>query len=103
MLDFVGGPATVEVARSVVSTGGEIAIVGLAGGALPVGFGTVPWEVRVTLSFWGTKAELAEVIALAREGHISAHVERFPLSGAPTAYARLRAGQLRGRAVVVPD
>ena len=103
VLDFVGGPATVEVARSVVSTGGEIAIVGLAGGALPVGFGTVPWEVRVTLSFWGTKAELAEVIALAREGHISARVERFPLSGAATAYERLRAGQLRGRAVVVPD
>jgi propanol-preferring alcohol dehydrogenase len=102
VLDFVGAQGTVDLARGVVTTGGDIAIVGLAGGALPVGFGTLPFEVRVTVPFWGTRAELAEVIVLARGGRITAHVERFPLSEAGKAYETLRAGKVRGRAVVIP-
>lgn len=102
VLDFVGSPSTVDLARAVVTTGGDIAIVGLAGGALPVGFGTLPFEVRVSAPFWGTRAELAEVIALARAGRIRAHVERFSLEDARRAYDALRAGRLDGRAVVVP-
>jgi propanol-preferring alcohol dehydrogenase len=102
VLDFVGAPATIEIARGVVSTGGDIAIVGLAGGSLPVGFGTMPFEAHVVVPFWGTRAELAEVIALARAGRIRAHVDRFALDDAKTAYDRLRAGQLKGRAVVIP-
>ena len=103
VLDFVGAQATVDLARAVVTTGGDVAIVGLAGGALPMGFGMIPWEVRVTVTFWGTKAELADVIALAREGRITAHVERFTLDAAQAAYDRLRAGHVQGRAVVVPS
>lgn len=102
VLDFVGSQATVDVARAVVSTGGEIAIVGLAGGALPVGFGTLPWEVRVRVTFWGTKAELVDVVALARTRRITVHVDRFSLADVQKAYAKLRAGAIRGRAVVMP-
>lgn len=102
VLDFVGAPATLDIARSVATTGGDIAIVGLAGGSLPAGFGTLPFETRVVVPFWGTRAELAEVIALARTGRIHAHVDRFPLTDAQRAYDRLRAGQLQGRAVIIP-
>jgi propanol-preferring alcohol dehydrogenase len=102
VLDFVGSGPTVDVARSIVAAGGDVAIVGLAGGALPVGFGTIAMEARVTVPLWGTRAELADVIALARAGRIRAHVERFSLSDVRTAYDKLRAGQLQGRAVVVP-
>jgi Zn-dependent alcohol dehydrogenases len=102
VLDFVGAAATVDLARAVVTTGGDVAIVGLAGGAIPVGFGTVPFEARVSVTFWGTRAELAEVIALARAGRIRSHVERFPLDDVRKAYEALRAGRLEGRAVVVP-
>ena len=102
VLDFVGSSATLDTARGVVTTGGEVAVVGLAGGALPVGFGTLPLEARVSVPFWGTRAELAEVIALARAGRIRAHVERFSLQEVQKAYDTLRAGRLKGRAVVVP-
>jgi propanol-preferring alcohol dehydrogenase len=102
VLDFVGAQGTVDLARAVVSIGGDVAIVGLAGGALPVGFGALPLEVRVTVPFWGTRTELAEVIALARAGRITAHVERFSLGDAAAAYERLRAGKVRGRAVIMP-
>jgi propanol-preferring alcohol dehydrogenase len=59
-------------------------------------------ETRASVPFWGTKAELAEVIALARAGRITAHIERFPLSDVKTVYDRLRAGQIQGPAVIIP-
>ncbi|MGE3840124.1 MAG: NAD(P)-dependent alcohol dehydrogenase [Vicinamibacterales bacterium] len=102
VLDFVGSQTTLDLSRAVVTSGGDVVIVGLAGGALAVGFGTVPFEARVVVSFWGTRAELAEVIALARAGHIRADIDRFTLADAQTAYDQLRAGRLKGRAVVVP-
>jgi propanol-preferring alcohol dehydrogenase len=43
-----------------------------------------------------------EVLALGAQGRIAAHVERFPLERALDAYDRMRAGTLRGRAVIVP-
>ena len=36
-------------------------------------------------------------------GLIRAEVERFSLDGAPEAYRRMAAGELDGRAVIVPD
>jgi alcohol dehydrogenase, propanol-preferring len=101
VLDFVGAPATVDLARAVVSTGGHISVVGLGGGALPVGYGTIPFEVTVRLPFWGTRGELAEVLALARAGRIRAQVQEFGLDHVVTAYDALRAGRVAGRAVVV--
>ncbi|MCC7126397.1 MAG: NAD(P)-dependent alcohol dehydrogenase [Acidobacteria bacterium] len=102
VLDCVGAQATVDIARAVVTTGGDIAIVGLAGGALPVGFGTLPMEARVVVPFWGTKAELRDVIALGQTGAIKAHVQTFALADAKRAYDDLREGRVQGRAVVVP-
>jgi propanol-preferring alcohol dehydrogenase len=52
------------------------------------------------LSYWGTRAELADVLALARAGHIVASVECFDLADAKVAYERLAAGSVIGRAVV---
>lgn len=46
--------------------------------------------------------ELMEVLELARQGKIRAHVERFPLDRVEEAYERLREGRLDGRAVIVP-
>ena len=102
VLDFVGAPATANLARAVVSTGGHISVVGLGAGAVPVGYGTVPFEVTVRLPFWGTRAELAEVLALARAGRIRAQVQEFSLDHVVTAYDALRSGRISGRAVVVP-
>lgn len=107
VLDFVGSDSTLSLGASVISTGGFLALVGLAGGHLRVAPGVgdtgIPFETRVVIPFWGTRAELAEVIALARSGGISAHVEKFSLSNAQAAYDKMRAGQLNGRAVVLPN
>ncbi|MGE5111314.1 MAG: NAD(P)-dependent alcohol dehydrogenase [Acidobacteriaceae bacterium] len=106
VLDFVGATPTLKLAASVISTGGKLMLVGLAGGELKltpsVDATGVPMEAQVVIPFWGTRAELAEVIALARSGRIVAHTKHFALSDAPAAYNELRSEKLEGRAVVTP-
>jgi propanol-preferring alcohol dehydrogenase len=106
VFDFVGVTPTVRLAASVVSTGGRLLLVGLGGGALQIKPGVadigIPMETRVVVPFWGTRAELAEVIALARAGRVKAHIEQFPLAQAHDAYDKLKKGELHGRGVVVP-
>jgi propanol-preferring alcohol dehydrogenase len=46
--------------------------------------------------------ELMEVIAMARDGRIHAETTEFPLAAAADVYGTLKAGQITGRAVLVP-
>lgn len=102
VFDFVGAQPTVELAGKVIAVEGDLTIVGIGGGALPVGFGTIPYDVAVRAPYWGTRAELMEVLELARAGKITVETETFSLSDAPKAYENLHAGTIRGRAVIVP-
>ncbi|GGS17510.1 oxidoreductase [Streptomyces humidus] len=103
VLDFVGAEATLAVAAASVAVAGDVTIVGIGGGTLAVGFGGgLPFEVAASFPYWGTRPELMEVVELARQGLVSSHVETFTLDEAPTAYERLHAGDINGRAVVLP-
>jgi propanol-preferring alcohol dehydrogenase len=102
VVDFVGADATLAIASHAVRIGGDVTIVGMALGTLPVNFVTVPYEASVQTTYWGSLLELTEVLDLARAGRLRAHVERFALEDAPVAYQRLRDGTVDGRAVVVP-
>ncbi|MHA5050630.1 zinc-binding dehydrogenase [Streptomyces sp. SD15] len=96
--------ATLELATDVLRPGGELALVGSGGGQLTVRKpGFLPPGFRLSLPFWGTRPELAEVIALARSGALPVETEAYPLSAATEAVGRLRRGEVRGRAVLVPD
>ena len=103
VLDCVGSDATLALAGGAVAPGGHLAIVGLAGGTLPLRRGGVAMEASVVISNWGTRAELAEVVALARDGRIHVEVERVGLSDVVAAYTRLERGEVRGRLVATPD
>jgi alcohol dehydrogenase, propanol-preferring len=102
VLDFVGVDATLALAAGAVAPGGHVSIVGVGGGTFPMRFGAVPAETSVVFSNWGTRAELAEVVELARSGAIALEVERVALDDVPAAYARLEAGGVNGRVVAVP-
>jgi propanol-preferring alcohol dehydrogenase len=102
VVDCVGSDETLALAAGAVAAGGHVSLVGLAGGTFPMRFGAVPLETSVIFSNWGTRAELAEVVALARDGAIAIDVERVPLADVPVAYERLAAGASRGRLVAVP-
>jgi alcohol dehydrogenase, propanol-preferring len=59
-------------------------------------------EVSVATTYWGSIPELMQVISLATEGHIRAHVQRYELADAMSAYNAMTDGTLDGRAVIVP-
>ena len=101
VLDFVGNESSLALGSAILRAAGELVIVGSGGGRL--GKGGLPAGARVSLPFWGTRAELGEVVALAREGWLRVAVEEFPLPAAAEAFTRLRAGGVRGRAVLVPE
>ena len=102
VLDFVGSDSTAQLAGSIVAIGGHVSMVGLGGGAIPIGFGKVPFEVSASRPSWGTLPELHEVVALARTGVLEIETEQIRLEDALDAYRALRDGAIVGRAVVVP-
>jgi alcohol dehydrogenase, propanol-preferring len=104
VMDCVGSDDTLALAASIVRNRSRIVVVGVAGGTLPFSFLALPYECSIGTTFWGTIAELAEVVALARSGRITVDVERVPLDGALDAYRRLEAGTFgTGRAVALPS
>jgi propanol-preferring alcohol dehydrogenase len=103
VLDFVGATDTLALAARCIRTMGDLTIVGMARGVLPVGVGLLPYEVSVQTTYWGSRPDLVEVLDLAARGLITPHVTTFSLDEAPEAYRQLRAGSLAGRAVIVPN
>jgi propanol-preferring alcohol dehydrogenase len=103
VLDCVGSDATLALDAAIVARGGAVMVIGVAGGTLSYQFNTLPSDASLTHPYWGSAVELAEVLELARAGHITAHVEHFPLERVEEAYERMRAGQLSGRAVITPN
>jgi len=102
VIDCVGTDQTLELSAGAVSGGGHVAVLGVAGGMFPMRFGAVPMETSVVISNWGTRSELADVVELARQGAVHVEVEPVALADVPSAYERLEAGEVRGRAVAVP-
>ncbi|MEY4135898.1 MAG: hypothetical protein RL205_26 [Actinomycetota bacterium] len=102
VLDFVGNDASLATARALLGARGMLNIVGLGGGTTALSFFTMPPESVVTTTNWGSAPEMAEVIALAREGRIESTVTVYSLDDAQRAVDDLRAGRVDGRAVIVP-
>lgn len=105
VLDFVVSPDTVATAAELLASGGRLVMVGAGGGRLVTGKdGRLPtgWQVSAPFWFWGTRAGLVEVVRLAAAGRLRPETEVHRLEDALDVYARLRRGDVRGRAVVVP-
>lgn len=102
VLDMVGSDETLALGARALAAEGRLVIIGLGLGTLPVNFFALPYGAQVATSYWGTVTELMELVALAGTGPLPLALERFPLDHALEAYQRLRRGEIRGRAVIVP-
>jgi len=102
VIDFVGVDATIALGVALSRIRGDLTIVGAAGGTYGVGIYTAPYELNVRSTMWGTRTELAEVMALAAIGKIHPIYEQFSLDDSLAAYQKLHHNHVRGRAVVVP-
>ena len=103
VLDFVGSDSTLATAAAVTRQLGDLTIVGIAGGTLPVSFFGLAYEASVQTTYWGNRSELVELLHLAARGLLTPEITTFTLGEAPEVYAGLAAGDITGRAVVVPS
>ena len=103
--DFVGSDATLALAVASTRSLGKVSQIGLAGGAARMKvLENARFEVQFEATLWGTLKELREVIALAEAGQLTPiPIELAPLERINDVYARLKRGEIQGRAVIVPS
>jgi len=102
VLDMVGVDATMALGAASLARKGELKIIGVAGGTLPLRFHEMARDASVSVPYAGTLPELYEVLELAKAGLIKPEVETVSFEGVLDTYRRLEHGELRGRAVLVP-
>lgn len=101
VLDCVGVQPTLDLGAKLLGRNSVWTIVGLGGGRHEFRHGSTPYGTSMSIPYWGSRVELMEVIAMARNGRIHVETTEFPLSEAVEVYARLKAGQITGRAVLI--
>ena len=104
VLDFVGSDTTLAGAAGLLAPGGRLVVVGSAGGELTASKGAgLPRGWQLSAPFWGNRADLEAVVAMAAHGALAGESQTGSLEDAPELYRRLRRGEIHGRAVVVPN
>ncbi len=95
--------ALVPAALSVLAKGGVVVCAGIHMSDIPAFPYELLWEERVVRSVANlTRADGKEFLALAPQVPVRIEAEAFPLEQANVALDRLRAGGIRGSAVLVP-
>ena len=103
VLDCVGVPPTLELGAKLLGRNSIWTIVGLGDGHHDFHHGSTPYGTLMSTPYWGSRVELMEVIAMARDGRIHAETTVFALGQAVDVYRQLKEGQIQGRAVLIPD
>ena len=103
-LDFVGAGATFAFGFSALRKAGKLVSVGLFGGSTPLAPAMVAMKaVSVIGSYVGSLAEMQELMAIARKGTLPGlPLATRPLDEASQALEDLKAGRIRGRAILRP-
>ncbi len=102
VLDCVGVQPAFDLGATLLGRNSVWTILGLGGGRHQFVHGSTPYGTSMSIPYWGSRVELMDVIAMARDGRIHADTTEFPLTQAVDVYAKLKAGQITGRAVLVP-
>ena len=104
VLDFVGTTATIATSLAALAKLGRYAVIGAGEGRLEAPLmGALAGKGASICSFVGGTAEdTRAAIELAEQGLLRNDVELFDIADAAKAFEKLAAGQLTGRAVIVP-
>ena len=104
VLDFVGTDETIAMSIACLAKLGNYVLIGAGEGRIEMPlFGALANKAATITSFiGGTIADTRAVLALADQGLLRNDVEFFDITDSPKAFAKLAAGELLGRAVIVP-
>ena len=102
VFDFVGEDTTIADSVAMLRPGGVYYLVGYGGTVTLPTMQLVLGEITVVGNLIGTNADLAELVALAGQGKVELHSNRYHLDSVNDAIDDLRHGRIRGRGVLVP-
>lgn len=103
VLDFVGTDETHAQGVEMLARGGTYSIVGYGGMVTAPSAAMVGEEKAIVANLVGTWTDLWELLQLHATGRLTLRVETHPLSEVNEVLGRLRAGEITGRAVLLPD
>ena len=104
-LDFVANRDTLAASVAALDSGGRLVIMGYfpRGGTLETSTWPFSQEIVVTGNRSAGRADVVEAVSLIRDGRIKPVVDKvFPLKDAAKAHRAFEAGEIVGRAVLVP-
>jgi alcohol dehydrogenase/propanol-preferring alcohol dehydrogenase len=103
-IDFVGAGETFAFGFGALRKGGTLVAVGLFGGATSIAPAMVSMKAaRIVGSYVGSLAEMRELMAMARTASLpELPLATLPLSAASETLEALKAGRVKGRAVLKP-
>jgi len=96
---FAPSDKSVRQAVASIKPGGTV-VLGVHAQVGPLPFAD---EKRVVGSVIGSRQQMREVLAVAAAGKVRAHCETYALDAATEALVRLKRGEIRARAVLVPN
>jgi len=102
VLDFVAEQGAENEGFAMTAAGGSYSVIGYGGTLSVPTLDIISTERNVIGNIVGTYNELAELMVLAQSGQVTLHTRTYPLDAAVDALADLDAGNVRGRAILVP-
>jgi NAD+-dependent secondary alcohol dehydrogenase Adh1 len=102
VLDFVGDYDTPADALAMIARGGRYVVVGYGGRLETPTYDLVGNEITIAGTLVGSHADLVELASLSDSGRVTVTTQRYELAATLQAMEDLRAGRIRGRAVLVP-
>jgi len=102
VLDFVAEEGAENEGFAMTRAGGSYFVIGYGGTLVVPTLDVISTERNIVGNIVGTYNELAELMVLAQAGKVTLHTKTYPLDDAQQALHDLDAGQVRGRAILVP-
>jgi NAD+-dependent secondary alcohol dehydrogenase Adh1 len=102
VLDFVAEQGAEQDGFAMTKPGGSYFVIGYGGTLHVPTLDIISTERNIIGNIVGTYNELAELMALAESGRVTLHTKTYPLADAVQAIADLDAGNVRGRAILIP-
>jgi NAD+-dependent secondary alcohol dehydrogenase Adh1 len=102
VLDFVAEQGAENDGFRMTGSGGSYFVIGYGGTLHVPTLDIISTERNIIGNIVGTYNELVELMDLAQAGKVTLHTVTYPLEAAVEAFKDLEAGQVRGRAILVP-
>ncbi len=102
VIDFVGEGGSTAEGLAMTRRAGDYHVVGYGEDVVVPTIDLISTEKNIVGNLVGSYSDLVELMALAAQQKVTLHTAKYPLDQFQTAIDDLSAGQVRGRAILIP-